>query len=206
MIIYTRNKYPPGFYVYAWFRLDGTPYYIGKGRGSRLIDKHHRFSPPTDHNRIRLLEANLTELGAFALERRYIRWYGRTDIGTGILRNMSDGGEGNSNPSTETRRKISVARKARRGLYRHTEVTRKKIGRSGTSNSQYGKRLSTEEKLALSKSRKEKSHNKGMVLVYDIEEKIFRKIPKELYLESKNIRYITAKTASTRHVLPYSTA
>jgi hypothetical protein len=88
------------YYTYAYLREDKTPYYIGKGKGYRAYVKHWRskskggyFTPP-EKDRILILKQNLTEEEAYKHEIYMINVFGRKDLGTGILRNMSDGGEG----------------------------------------------------------------------------------------------------------------
>jgi hypothetical protein len=97
-----------GYYTYIWHReADGTPYYVGKGKGRRAFDSdRHYVKCPTDRSRI-TIQYWPDENTAFAFERYLIDFWGRKDLGTGCLRNLSDGGEGPSNPSEETRRKCS---------------------------------------------------------------------------------------------------
>ena len=84
------------FYTYLWLRENGTPYYVGKGTDNRgFISDGHIVHRPEDDSRI-LIQEWLSEEDAFSAEIFLISCYGRKDIGTGILYNRTDGGEGNS--------------------------------------------------------------------------------------------------------------
>ena len=84
------------FYVYAYLRKDETPYYIGKGKDRRAFVKENMNRVPKDKTRIKFLHKDIDEILALDLEMFWIAFYGRKDLGTGILRNLTDGGEGPS--------------------------------------------------------------------------------------------------------------
>ena len=122
------------FYVYHWLRRDGTPYYVGKGKGDRAYEKKRTMcSAPKDRSRIVLIAENLTEEDAFWLEIEQIAKYKRKCDG-GILFNLTTGGEGASGwkHAPETIEKMR--------LKKLDEEVRKKISESmrGEKNPNYG--------------------------------------------------------------------
>jgi len=152
------------YYTYAYLREDRTPYYIGKGKGSRIYSKQRSIKPPKDKSRIIFLKQNLTEEEAFKHEIYMIFLYGRKDLGTGILHNRTGGGDGSSGAirSDETRRKMSEAHKGENHpMYGKTlsEETRKKL-----SESHKGKIHSEEHRRKNSETKKgENNHNYGKI-------------------------------------------
>ena len=82
------------YYTYAYLREDGTPYYIGKGTSKRAWSKKHRVHLPNDPNNIQIIQQDLTDEEAKRLETELITKYGRKDLGTGILHNQTNGGDG----------------------------------------------------------------------------------------------------------------
>lgn len=141
------------YYVYYHLRsIDsdiapaGTPYYVGKGCGNRAWSK--RKFLPNDPNNIVIIAQNLTESEAFELEISEIARWGRVDLGTGILRNKTNGGEGVSGTrwSTERRKSWSGTNNPNYGV-----VPWKRSGK----NPMLGKKHTAESRLKMSKKIKE---------------------------------------------------
>jgi hypothetical protein len=164
------------YYVYAYLRskessnpkisdiaLKGTPYYIGKGSNGRAYHKGHAVPVPKDKSNIVILECNLSEKVSLYIEKFLIKCYGRIDIGTGILRNRTDGGEGISGAirSRETKAKQSASIKgANHFLYGKTRSEDSKQKQSdsikGKNHPLYGKHHSEESKAKISAANKGK--------------------------------------------------
>ena len=126
------------YYVYQWLREDGSPYYIGKGKDYRAWDKRHTVNKPTDPNNIQIIKEDLSEKEAFELEKELIKKYGRKDIGTGILRNLTNGGEGSSGyrHGDTAKEKITNYRKNKKSSLE----TRKKLQESWLKRTEQAKR------------------------------------------------------------------
>lgn len=109
------------FYVYEHWRPDtNVCFYVGKGKGKRAYDArtynpHHdrvakkleRFGLIID---VRFVALDLYESDAFRIEKERISFWRANGV---ALSNMTDGGEGHSNPSPEARAKIAATVKAR---------------------------------------------------------------------------------------------
>lgn len=183
------------YYVYAYLRSKnsktasaGSPYYIGKGKGNRAFVRHHGKIPDRDH--IIVLIKNISHHHSVEIEKALISYYGRKDLGSGILINKTDGGDGLHNPSPETRKLMSEAKmsesaetrlkrsiaaknRPRRPISEETKrkISEANLGKKRTAESKklmsdkkIGRRLSEEHKLKISiNSKKPKGRQKRVV-------------------------------------------
>ena len=122
-----------GFYVYLWIcPVKLYVFYVGKAKGHRGYDfygnrgrnvlckvkslKTAGFVPIVE-----IVKDNLSSEAAYNLEKELISFYGRKDLGKGLLRNGTDGGDGATGRkgfkrgpvSKETKRKLSLANKGK---------------------------------------------------------------------------------------------
>lgn len=108
-------------FIYIWKDTEGIPFYVGLTKSIR------RTNPKNNGNRNWLCRKKLEEIGenhvvvelqfvdsivdGQALERKLIAEYGRIQMGTGPLTNLTSGGDGVGSPSLEHRAKLSEAMK-----------------------------------------------------------------------------------------------
>lgn len=125
-------------YVYRHTRLDKNEvFYIGIGSDER--GKYNRAYSKTGRNKHWYNIINLTNYKVEIISEDWLTWeeacekekfwitfYGRADLGRGSLVNITDGGDGQFNPSFDTRKKMSVAKLG----YSLSEKHRHNIGKS----------------------------------------------------------------------------
>lgn len=179
-------------YVYRHIRLDkNEPFYIGIGtskyynrayRNKNRSNLWKRIANKSEYE-VEILLDNLTWDEACEKEKEFIALYGRKDLKTGCLANMTDGGDGAINliVSKETREKVAEAN--RRRIFtdedrknisiRHTgrvksEETRKKLSNSLKNSEKFKKSIklksekhkgfkhSEESKIKIGKSKSKK--------------------------------------------------
>lgn len=113
---------------------DNSVFYVGLGEKYRPYNKNKRNSYWKNivskcGYSIEILAENLSLEDAADLEMLLIKEYGRKNIGTGILCNMTDGGEGIADFTPKVRKEISERRKGVRtipvGMVRNAEWCRK---------------------------------------------------------------------------------
>lgn len=131
--------------VYEWLRGDGTPYYIGIGNPRRPYRGKRCCGSPPPRERIVILHEGLDWEKACEIEKELIAFHGRKDLGTGILRNLTNGGEGALGVviSEETRAKMSEAQSGESHPF---------YGKMGENHPKYGKTLSEETRAKISRA------------------------------------------------------
>jgi hypothetical protein len=153
------------FYVYGHFTKNSNElFYIGKGKGERahelingrsiwwnnIVNKHGV--------EIKILYNNLTESESLLLETQLIKQYGRRDLGTGCLVNMTDGGEGSSGriTSIESRNKMSLAKTGKTLSIEH----KKKLSDAHKNVSDEAKRKMSDSKRGKKRTPFSEEHKK----------------------------------------------
>lgn len=154
------------YYVYRHVRLDtGQPFYIGLGK----IQEFKRAFSNKNRNRywhnitnktlykVDILMTDLTFEEACEKEKEFIKLYKRVPYGT--LCNLTDGGEGNLNPSESVREKLSLSKRGMKNPCFGKNWTKEKtelmkIRMTGFNNPNYGKKIESWQKDIISAAQK----------------------------------------------------
>jgi hypothetical protein len=123
MEVTAMSSVPQVYYVYVLARPDGRVFYVGKGKGRRIWDHDKEARKGHQCHKCNIIRkiwrqggevqrytvlVTASEQEALDYECELIAQYGRKN-----LSNLTDGGEGQRNPSAETREKISRALRGR---------------------------------------------------------------------------------------------
>lgn len=155
------------YYVYGLYRPDNSIFYIGKGKGNRInnhvviarsgrhINKHLQSTILKIEKMglsisCRKLFTKMSECDALVKEIELIKLYGRRDIKTGVLVNLTEGGEGTSGHvvSESARDKLRAARALQISPMfsrRHTEESKAKMSESRKGMAAWNKGIKAEE-------------------------------------------------------------
>lgn len=181
------------FYLYRHIRPDkNEPFYIGIGRGNRAFtrwDRNDIWNKIVAKNNgeydIEIMLHDLSRETAIEKEREFISLYGRKDLGSGCLANMTDGGDGTTSPSKQVRRKISKANKGKVLSKKHiqalivagkarTGAKNPMYGRSGEDHHRSGVKHTQDSRRKMSANRTDKKpvycydyHDRSLIAVFE---------------------------------------
>lgn len=163
-------------YLYRHIRLDkNEPFYIGIGSDDSFKRANWKWTRnnlwnkiinKTDY-RVDIILSDITLDYAKQKEKEFINLYGRKNLNTGILCNLTDGGEGvvGLKITEETRKKLSDSHKGLKGNrlgHKNSQETREKLSKAlkGRTSPNKGKKISEHQKMLISMAQKGRIHTK----------------------------------------------
>lgn len=224
-------------YVYKHIREDKKEiFYIGIGKiknYKRAYEKNKSRNPlwenivkKTDYT-VEIIVDNLSWEEACNKEKELIKLYGRIDLGTGTLANLTDGGDGNSNFSESTKQKISHTLKGKiqsletrqkrsktlKEIWKNEDLRKLKreqskklnelgiIGTKGKPSKKKGVPLTLEQKEKLSSSLKKHYENNNVWNKKNIDENIQKQIIEDYLNNNVNVFKLSKKYNLNRKVI-----
>ena len=169
----SKSDLPKGFYVYLFLRKDGTPYYVGKGHGKRAFDESRNWHP-RDLSRVQVVETGLLEAAAFELEKGLITKYGRKDLGTGILRNRTDGGDGTAGHklNDEQRKRLAIVRRGNKNAlgkrWKVSDITKRRVAEARRGEKNPAAKLTTQQVVAIRERLAAGEKQKPLAVEYNV--------------------------------------
>jgi hypothetical protein len=161
-------------YIYYDPSRNNEPIYVGEGSKNRAWVHLRKKNKHPFVQRLQYMQKNnikpvigvysgLDEEFAHLLEIELIAKFGRKDLGKGPLLNLTDGGEGQVNPSQEVRHKMSIAHLGETKTAEH----KKKLSESCMGRIPWNKGINTGPESAETRNKKsiakkgKPAHNKG---------------------------------------------